>query len=164
MGLCISLHPHLKWRKSIRSVTSHLNRCCLPLQEYGNISYKLSSLHRRSRDSQERQPTLGAPQYAHRVSSPTESQILPLQPPSPATNALQRTQVACAIEAIFHLADPEEVKEEDLMSRQVLLEAASDLTGALTVDPVIPPDNGLPAATSSVMGFNSVVDTARASI
>nr|VZH92768.1 unnamed protein product [Spirometra erinaceieuropaei] len=106
--------PEVRW-----SPPSGPRRCCLPLQEYGNISYKLSSLHRRSHDSQERQPTLGAPQYTHRVSSPTESQILSLQPPSPAANAPQRTQVACAIEAIFHLADPEEVKEEDLMSRQV---------------------------------------------
>lgn len=113
MGLCISLHPHLKWRKSMRSLTIHLNKCILPLQEYGNISYKLSSLHRRSQDSQERQPALGAPQYAHRGSSQNQSQLLSLRPPSPAAIASQRAQAAYAIEAIFHLTDPEELKKAE---------------------------------------------------
>ncbi len=46
MSLCFSTRPHFQWRRCLQLVNRYAVEVCHPLQEYGNISYKLSSLHR----------------------------------------------------------------------------------------------------------------------
>ncbi|VDM18634.1 unnamed protein product [Hydatigera taeniaeformis] len=48
MSLCFSARPHFQWRRCFRILYRHIIEMCYPLQEYGNISYKLSSLHQSS--------------------------------------------------------------------------------------------------------------------
>ncbi|VDD74786.1 unnamed protein product [Mesocestoides corti] len=45
MSLCFSTRPHFQWRRSLHFFYRHAVETCHPLQQYGNISYKLSSLH-----------------------------------------------------------------------------------------------------------------------
>lgn len=48
MSLCFSARPHFQWRRCLQIVYRVIVEMCHPLQEYGNISYKLSSLHHSS--------------------------------------------------------------------------------------------------------------------
>ncbi|CDI98381.1 Transmembrane protein 185B [Echinococcus multilocularis] len=48
MSLCFSGRPHFQWRRCFQLFYRHIIELCHPLQEYGNISYKLSSLHKSS--------------------------------------------------------------------------------------------------------------------
>ena len=45
MSLCFSARPHFQWRRCFQLLYRRTIDICHPLQEYGNISYKLSSLH-----------------------------------------------------------------------------------------------------------------------
>lgn len=48
MSLCFSVRPHFQWRRCFQLLYRRIIEMCHPLQEYGNISYKLSSLHQSS--------------------------------------------------------------------------------------------------------------------
>ncbi|KAL5971128.1 hypothetical protein TSMEX_001134 [Taenia solium] len=48
MSLCFSARPHFQWRRCFQILYRSIVEMCHPLQEYGNISYKLSSLHQSS--------------------------------------------------------------------------------------------------------------------
>lgn len=45
MSLCFSVRSHFQWRRCFQLIYRRTIKMCHPLQEYGNISYKLSSLH-----------------------------------------------------------------------------------------------------------------------
>lgn len=48
MSLCFSTQPHFQWRRSLQFIIQQTLGLCHPCQEYGNISYKLSSLRHTS--------------------------------------------------------------------------------------------------------------------
>uniref|UniRef100_A0A0R3TA69 G_PROTEIN_RECEP_F2_4 domain-containing protein n=1 Tax=Rodentolepis nana TaxID=102285 RepID=A0A0R3TA69_RODNA len=48
MSLCFSVRSHFQWRRCFQLFYRRTIEMCYPLQEYGNISYKLSSLHQSS--------------------------------------------------------------------------------------------------------------------
>ncbi|KAM7536045.1 hypothetical protein Aperf_G00000091325 [Anoplocephala perfoliata] len=81
MSLCFSVRPHFQWRRCFQLLYRRIIKMCHPLQEYGNISYKLSSLHQSSsydlpgRDGNQPSPPSG--------SDPQMITTSPPQPPPP---------------------------------------------------------------------------------